>query len=146
MSYAAGQARILALVIACDDFNATNTSETDWKILNQGISDHYAILRPAGFSIEWIAASTYTVHWRTMLEVWQRYTDEGTTQTNLYGYVASVLPVMASPHGGDDSMSDLTVRAADDPKEMWTAEGGPKWLKWELEVMWDEQTTVTFTG
>jgi len=146
MSYSAGETRILALIQACTGFSATNTSQSDFKMLSGGHSDHYAILRPGAFAIEWHAITSYTARYVTVLEVWQRYTDDTTTQTNLFGYVNNLFAILAYPHGGDSSMSDLTIRSAGDPKEMWTKEGGPQWLKWELEIAWDEQATVTFAG
>ena len=146
MSYSAGEARILALVRLCTGFSTTNTSQSDWKILSSGKDDNYSILRPAGFGIEWVSISVYQANYKTIIEVWQRYIDETTSKTTLYGHIAALFAILAYPHGGDNSMGDLTIRVAEEPKERWSKDGGPLWLSWDLEIDWNEQTQVTFAG
>jgi hypothetical protein len=28
---------------------------------------------------------------------------------------------------------------------MWRKDGGPMWLKWELKIEWNEETTATYS-
>ena len=146
MSYSTGEALILTRVRACTGFDSTNTSRANWKILHSGKSDHYAILRPAGFAVEWQTLSMAVFRYTTLVEVWQRYTDDTITQTNLYGYIANLYSLLDYPHLGDTTgaIQDSTITGADDPQEMWREDGGPKWLRWLMRIDWAEQRTVTF--
>lgn len=145
MTYSSGEALILTRVRACTGFGATNTDRSDWKLLNSGISDHYAILRPMAGAIDWRTLGQYTVTWGTIIEVWQRYTDETTTQSNLFAYVANLFTgLMSYPHMGG-AITDSTIRTVGEPQEMWRErEGGPFWLRQEVLIEWYEEVTVTF--
>jgi hypothetical protein len=144
MSYSAGETLILTRVRACAGFDATNTSQSDWALLNRGKSDHYAILHPGAFKLDWVALSAYTATWTTVVEVWQRWTADGATHTSLYGYVNALLPILAYPHGGG-AMEDMTIQGGAEPQEMWNSGGGPEWLRWSIQVVWTETSNVTFS-
>jgi len=145
MSYSTGEALLLTRVQACTGFDTNNTSRCNWKILNKGKSDHYAILRPGAFNIEWHALSAYTAHWTTIIEVWQRYKDDSTSQTNLYSHIANLMAIMTYPYLGDHTtVVDSSIEGADEPEEMWTQGGGPGWIRWQLRVAWQEQAEVTY--
>ena len=148
MGYGDGEALIKTRVIACNNFDAANVTRTDWLVLNSGVSDHYAILRPGSFRINWITLQTYESKWTTVVELWQQYVSEMTTYTSLYASVADLMAIQAYPKLGDTSgvvQKTASFAGADEPKEMWTKDGGPKWIKWELRIEWDEETTVTFS-
>jgi len=146
LSYNTGEALILTQVQGATNFDSTNTSRANWKLLNQGIDDHYAILRPGAFSTEFISYSSYHANYRTVIEVWQRYADESTTHTALYGYVSeAMLAVIDTPLLGDagGTIIDSSVTGSDlPPQEMWTDGGGPAWLKWEINVDWIEEKSI----
>ncbi len=148
MGYKAGEDAILAKLRTCAGFNAGNTRQANWKILSSGASDHYGILRPGAFMLEWLTPAMYQVSWNTVIEVWQRYEDDATTQENLYGYVANLLaglqiwPNMGLP----TTVTDSTISGAEMPQEMWNAgANGPAWLKWEVVVSWKEQDEITLS-
>lgn len=147
MSYTAGEAAALTRLRALSNFNSNNTSRGDWLILNRGKSDHYGVLRPGPFTMEWISLRQYRVTWNTVIEVWQRYKDDAQTKTDLYARVAEVIAgFMPYPHigtGNENTVQWATIRQADPPQEMWNASGGPAWLKWELILEWHEEVTVT---
>jgi hypothetical protein len=148
MSYSTGEALILTRVQACSNFSSSNTSQADWGILNSGKSDHYAILRPGVFSIEWITPLTYVAHWTTVVELWQQYTGPGTAESSLYARAADLLAIQTYPKLGDTSGTierNATFSGGEDPKEMWRKDGGPMWLKWELKIEWNEETTATYS-
>lgn len=148
MSYDSGEELIEAVILDCASFNTTNVKRGDWLVLNQGKSDHYIILRPGAFNLEWVTSDTYFANWTTVCEVWQQYVDDAETRTNLYGYVQEVIAqVLTYKTLGDtaNTIIDSTISGAEAPLEMWTREGGPAWLKWELNINWQEQATVTFS-
>ena len=146
MTYATGQSLILTRVQACDVFDTTNTSECDWKVLNSGKSNTYAILRPGAFKREWLSATMYRMNYTTVIEVWQRYTVEGTSYTNLYTGVNALMAMESYHRMGDttNAIEDFTIEGSDDPEEMWTKQGGVMWLRWKMRVRWYEETTVTY--
>lgn len=148
MSYKLGEAAILAKVQTCTGFDSTNTSQAKWRLLNSGRSDNYAILRPGEFSLEWLTPAMYQANWQTVIEVWQRYKDDGTTQEYLYDLVENLLvglqvwPNMGLPN----SVHDSSISGGDTPEEMWTAGGnGPAWLRWNVTVSWSEQDEITLS-
>lgn len=143
MSYAAGETLLLAQVIACTGFDANNTSQADWGILNSGKAAVYAILRPGAWNIEWTSYDSYTAHYTTIVEVWQRWKDDTDTHTSLYANVNYLMAMMAYPHIGG-TIEDMTIDGADEPEEMWTKSGAPSWLRWTMRIRWDEVSNVTF--
>lgn len=148
MAYGTGEALALTRVQACTGFDATNTSRSDWKILNSGKSDHYAILRPGSFSIEWMSYTNYIAIYTTVVELWQIYgTDDATTLTNLYSQQSNLMAIMAYPLLGDTTgaIQDAGYRGANDPENMWQKGAeGPTWVKWEMFIDWKEEVEVTF--
>lgn len=143
MSYSAGEALLLTRVQACTGFSSTNTARAKWGILDSGASDHYAILKAGRSEIEWITYTEYNIHWRGIVQVWQRYTDDGTTATNLYGYVNNLLAIQAYPHLGG-TVIDFSIDAISEVHEMQrVGQDGPQWLMQEVEVGWLEETKVT---
>lgn len=143
MSYEAGEAAIATLVQAATGFSSANVARSNWKLLNQGKDDNYAIIHPGSFEIEWRAFSMYHIVWRTVVEIYQRYKDETSTQTSLYGHVYNVIthlqkyPNLSATSG----VSDASVTGAGEPEEMWKSGGGPSWLKWSVVIEWREEIT-----
>ena len=88
----------------------------------------------------------YMANWSTVIELWQRYTDDGTSQTNLYGYANELMGIMNYPKLADNNNAviDAGFAGGEPPMEMWTSGGGPEWLKWELNILWREEIQVTF--
>lgn len=145
--YSAGEAAILAKVQGATGFDATNTARGDWKPLNKGLSDHYAILRQGPFEIaaNSLGGGVRTV-WTTVIEVWTRYVDDAETRTDLYGYSAAVMAELWKwAHLGGPA-EDMNITGGAEPREMWKEGGnGPAWLMQELTVSWAEVSTVTFS-
>jgi hypothetical protein len=144
MGYSDGEALILTQVQACNNFDSTNTSRANWKLLNQGKDDHYAILRPGPFDIEWIAFDTYRANWVTVIEVWQRYKDDTDTHTSLYDRVEDLFDILGVPLLGDTTgtIQDSTISVQDEPEEMWMDGGGPAWLRWKINILWREESNA----
>jgi hypothetical protein len=117
--------------------------------LNSGRNDHYAVVTPSieDNAPEFLTPTVYVVPWKTKIEVWQYYTDEGTTQTNLYGYVQNIISqIQKNKTLGDttNTIHNAEIIGISQPLEMHTEGGGPVWLKQELTVQWHEENAVTF--
>ena len=144
MSYSTGEGFVLSRVRACAGFNAANTAQSDWKLLNSGADDHYAILCPGAFTLEWVTPNVYQANWVTLIQVWQRYVDETTTHNNLYGHVNDLLALLAYRHLNSSTILDASFEGAEAPLEMANREGGISWLRWDVRVKWSEQAEVTY--
>lgn len=146
--YAAGEALALTQVQAVSGFGASNTSRANWRILNGGKANVYAILHYGGFSMEFLSSSMVQYTWITVIEVWQRYTTEEATVPALTANLALIIQrLLAYRKLGDsrDVINDSNPRRGGAPAEMWTRNGnGPAWLRAEIELEWREQTIVTF--
>lgn len=141
MAYSDGEALILTLLRTMSNFDSTNTARANWQILNKGRANHYGIVRPGAFSIEYLSLGQYQANWTTVIEVWQRYKDDGTTQTDLYARVADLLPMLNTPRLGDttNTILDSRITGGDEPQEMWLTDGGgPAWLRWSVNIEWQE--------
>ena len=145
MGYNDGEALVLTRVRACTGFDTSNTSRGDWKLLNSGRDDHYAILRPGAMSLEFISVGQYTITWQTLIEVWQRYTDEIESKSNLCTHVVNLFSTLAYPHLGSASIvQDAMIVNGDEPQVMVGKDGGPSWLRWTLQLRWTEEEVVTY--
>ena len=147
MSYSAGETLILAAVRTCTGFSATNTSRGNWQMISKGTSDHYAIIRLGNSSVEFVTVNRYHARYTTVIELWQRYTDDGTSLTNLYGYLANLLTgLQAYARLGDTGGTVISagLSSVGEPEEMWQSGGGPAWLRILLSLSWVEESAATF--
>lgn len=146
MSYTTGENALFTRIKACTGFDATNTFQADWKCLNGGKSDHYAILKAGEATFDWQELSGYIVHYQTQIEVWQQYTSETATAPALYGYVSNIRAILAYPHlNGIAGVQDMNISGISAVEEMWRSEGGPAWLRQIISVVWDMEYLVTFS-
>lgn len=144
--YESGEAFLLTKCAAASGFSSTNTARSDWKLMDKGASDHYAILRPGVFEM---AANSMgggaVLRYTTMVEVWQQYTDETTTQSNLYGHVYNLLLELVKWPRLGGIAEDVNITSGGEIQQMWREGGGPAWLMQELTVSWAELLDVTFS-
>jgi hypothetical protein len=145
MSYSDGEALALAIVRQVSPFSAANTAQGKWNILNQGKSRLYAILKPGEFERSRQAPRMVQNTWTTIIEVWARYVDDGTTLATLEAAVAGLLSKLdAYPHLGDASVVAMAfAKSGSVVQEMWKKGGGPVWLRQDITVAWLEQVTTT---
>ena len=149
MSYSEGEALALAQVQAVSGFAASigNTSRGKYGILNTGKAAVYAILRPGGFQRMWMAPKCVHTDYSTIVEVWQRYKDDGTTLTDLEANVQLILARLdLYRHMGDtqNKVLDAVAQASPEVMEMMTEDGrGPIWLKQEVTIVWKEESIVS---
>lgn len=147
MSYAAGEALVLTQLQAVTGFSSNNTSRGKWGILNSGKDDNYGIIKPGAFSREQVAMTTNLTSWQTIIQVWQRYKDDGTTLTNLETHTDNILTRFDQYRKLADTTGtivDSFVESGGEAQEMWNKNGGLSWLKQDLIVTWQEHTNVTY--
>ena len=146
--YATGEAAIKTLVQAVTGFTSAQVSRGNWKVLNSGAAAVYAVLlsrpdEPRTFT----TPRTVLESWITIVQVWQRYKDDGTTYTNLATAIENVLAKIDKyPHLGDTSgyVEESTPTVEGEVQEMWRKGGGPAWLRQDIAVRWTGRQTITF--
>ena len=140
MSYPAGEAVVLTLLQAMSEFDRRNTARGDWKPLNSGGSDHYAIIRPGPFANKATALGGASVTaWRTIIEVWQRWVDDAPTVLALEGLVSAVIDHLERYPGLDGLALIAGVTGGGEMQQRWLREGGPGWAVQEIYYDWQEE-------
>ncbi len=143
MSYSSGEALILTQAQSVTGFTSANTARASWQILNSGASDHYAIIKPGTFSSD--PDNNFTWINRTVIQVWQFYQDDGTSSTNLQGYVAAVKDRFTKYRKlGSTSIIDSRVIGGSEMQERWSKDGALVWLSQDVIIEWLEQEIVTY--
>lgn len=149
MIYPAGEARILTLIQALSAYDSTNSTRQDWRPLKSGVSDFYVILRPGEWSAEHHAFPTILYTWQTVIEVWRLYRDDAkpvTLQSDVQAIVNQLIkyPTLNGLSGVQDAevsggpeMEEVTLKSA--------AGTGSLWAKWDINVTWKEESTITFS-
>lgn len=150
MSYSAGEALFLTQLQAMSQFDSGNSARGKWNILNSGNSSQYAILKQGTRARRKISPTKrYEVH-QTIIQLWQRYVDDGTSYTNLLALIDAVVAaldpyrIMGDTTGGViqaniTSVGEILVGPAP------TGGGdGPLWLYCELVGEWHEETTINY--
>lgn len=150
MSYSDGEALVLAQVQAVSNYTSTlgNTSRGKWGILNSGKSSRYAILKPGPFNRTPHTPTQFYNEWTTVVELWQRYKDDGTTLADLEADMAAILARFdVYPHMQDTTglvVNNVVARRGNEVEEMWSNKGdGPSWLRWKLYVTWQEENSAS---
>jgi len=146
MAYTDGESAILTRIRAHADFSTANTDTNDWKLLDSGNSAFYAILKPSEdpAELEFFALSAYVIHWRTVVEVWQRYKDDGTTAASLFGNVQKIIAQMQTYKTlGRTDVQDSRVTSITVPSFRWDKDGGPAWIVQEVMIEWLQEVNVT---
>ncbi|MCC6271574.1 MAG: hypothetical protein IT190_09885 [Microbacteriaceae bacterium] len=83
----------------------------------------------------------------TVIQVWQRYKDDGDTLTTLEANVKAILNRFDQYRKLADTTGKITDAFIGDGREveeMWTKDGGLSWLKQDLVVRWQEHDEVTY--
>lgn len=148
MSYLAGEALVLTQLQAVTGFSSTNTSRGKWGILNSGKSDNYGIVKPGAFSRTEIAMSANLTNWQTIIQVWQRYKDDGVTLTDLETLTDAVISRFDQYRKLGDTTGAIVesfITGGGEAQEMWNKSGGLSWLKQDLIVTWQEHTNVSYS-
>lgn len=146
--YSEGEALILAQLQAVSGFSSSNTSRGDWGILNSGAAAFYGIVKPGAFSREQGAMAMNVSTFNTVIQVWQRYKNDGATMTDLQGHAKDVINRFDAYRKVGDTTGtivDAALIEGREVEEMWTKDGGLNWLKQDLIVRWQEHDNVTYS-
>jgi hypothetical protein len=148
MGYTDGEALLLTRVRAVTGyFSSNNAKRGDWKILNTGKDDLYAIIKQGAGSVEeMVTFGINGVTWQSVIQVWQKYRDAN-SYTNLLTAVDALKDSLVTyPKIGDSTSTirDAVITSYSDVQEMWTAQGGLEWLRQDVYFQWTEETNVTF--
>lgn len=146
MGYYTGDNLIVAAIKTHANFSDSNVTQAKWGILNSGNSDHYAITRDGGTIPEFLSPSIYVAHRSTVVEVWQRYKDDGASSKNLAGHVDDVFGKLQDKELLADTnnvIQNSEVREIGPMEEMWGSGGGPAWIRQNITVAWEEQVTAS---
>lgn len=147
MSEAAGITLIETQVKAATSFSAANVTVAKWGILNSGASDHYAIIRPGKVIRSALSFVVKDNDYQTIVEVWQKYVDDGTSVTNLLGHVDNLTSRLDQYRKIADTtktVRDMNVIEYSEVKEQWTKDGGLAWLSRDVIVQWQEEEQVIY--
>lgn len=140
MSYAAGEERIAELLRAMRQFDRANVGRGDWKPLNSGASDHYAILKPGAWtnSADGLNGEALT-EYRTIIELWQRWVDDSPTVQALEALTQAVVEHLERYPSLDEMCLMARVAGGSDVQQRWLKEGGPVWAVQEVYLDWQEE-------
>lgn len=147
MSESAGLTLISAQVQLATGFSSSNVAISKWGILNSGKSDHYAIIKPGRSPRTQLTFSVKDNEYQTVIEVWQRYKDDGTSLTNLIGHVDNITTRLDKYRKLADTtgtIRDANVSEYSEVKEQWTKDGGISWLSRDVIVTWQEEEQISY--
>lgn len=150
MSYTTGEGLVLTTLqgISGSVWTSTNTARGKWNLLNSGKADHYAILRMGEGANDFQAGTVSLRSYTTIIEVWQSYKDDGTSYTNMLDYWEAILDRFDQYRKLGDSggvIQDARCTRWDEIEERWVRGGnGPRWLKQNFYIEWQEANSVTF--
>jgi len=147
MSYATGEAAILALIQTCSGFDTTNTSQSKWKMLNSGRASGYVILRPGKFTVKALSMGIKEYTWVTMIQVWERYKNDGTAVASLISDIAAITATLEANRFlglGSSVILRSRILEGSDILEMWTKGSGPQWLRQDITLEWAEEVAPIF--
>ena len=146
MSYSTGEAIVLAILRNMERYNWQNTSRGDWKLLNSGVSETYAIIKPGFFSNAWESigdGGLVLTTWRTIIEVWQRWVDDGPTITALEERVSEVIQKFDGYPTLDGTALIAFASGGGEMQQRWVKDGGPVWAVQEIYFDWQEEREIT---
>jgi hypothetical protein len=147
MSESAGLTLIKTQVQSATGFTSSLVSIADWKLLNSGKGDYYAIIRPGITDRPQVTGQIRANVYRTIIEVWQRYKEDGTTLTDLLGHVDNIttrLDPRRKLVDTTNTIRDANVTGYGEVMEKWTNGGGVSWLERDVIVDWVEEEIITY--
>lgn len=147
-SYSTVEGLWLTRLQAMSQFTANNSSRGRWGIRNSGASNQYCIIKPGSHTRQMVSYTLRQDNFQTIIQLWQRYKDDGDTMTDLESLVDAVLvEIDKYPHLGDSTrVVDCNISEVREMQEILDSPGGgPVWLMVELVGEVNEQTEITFS-
>ena len=149
-SYSAGEALILTTVRTTSAYSSTNSAIFSWRLLNQGKSATYALLRWGGTDNRQLTFTRQMATHLTLIEVWQRWKTDTAALTDLAANVAQVVDKLDAARKLGDTTGKIVDSAminVSEPEEMWRNQGdGPSWLRATLTVRWLSEVDVSYAA
>lgn len=144
MSYGDGEALILDLLRDMAQFDTANSSRAKWGILNSGASAQYAILRAGPWETDYqgLGREGARTTWHTTIELWQRYKDDGASAIELQELMAAVVEYLEQYETLGDAAIYAEPQSGGAMLEVWNKDGGIGWLKWEVNLVWQEERDI----
>lgn len=150
MSYSDGEAAILTLIRAMPQFDDKNAVRDKWRVLTSGAAADYVVLRPG----ETQEAFDYAIglgrarvlrSWRTVVEVWTRYIDDGDTAVRLQVLTQAVIDHLERypTLNGLAGVTNARPVGVSNMLERWTEQDGPSWAVWEVYFDWQEEASIS---
>lgn len=145
MSYSDGEALILGLLRDMAQFDATNSSRAKWGILNSGAAAQYAVLRPGPWQTDYqgLGREGARTTWTTVIELFQRYKDDGASALELQELMAAVVEYLEQYETLGDAAIYAEPQSGGAMLEVWNKDGGIGWLKWEVNLVWQEERDIS---
>lgn len=140
MSYVAGETQVVALLQAMPQFGRANVARADWKALNSGASDHYAIAKPGPWtnSADGLNGEALT-EYRTVIELWQRWVDDSPTVQALEALTQAVVEHLERYPSLAGASLMAGIAGGSEVQQRWLKEGGPLWAVQEVYLDWQEE-------
>jgi hypothetical protein len=128
-------------------FTSINSARGNWGIRNSGRSAQYAILLPGEHgNREMISLRTRQNQWRTIIQLWQRYKDDGDSLIDLEQLADAVLASLdAYPHIGDTGATVHYAQIINVGRFNQIPLDAPAWLYVELVGEAIEHEEITFS-
>ena len=143
--YKDGEALWLTRVRAVSGFDTSNTSRGNWTILNNGAADIYAILKPGEWNREMIGFNRRLNVYQTIIQVWQKYREDGTSMINLEDKINDILvSVDTYPQIGDSGNTVIDAQIIAVREVQQTPADAPTWMYAELVGEWQEEIAITY--
>lgn len=147
MSYATGEGLILKKLRLMPEFGASNSGRQGegWRLLSTGNSTYYAVLRPGAFTSDYDSLGRLHVvtQWRTVIELWLRWTNESMTTETLQTLMDSVIEHLEKhPFLDDDHRLEAMPSGGGEMQERQRETGGPLWAVWEVFIDWQEERDI----
>lgn len=145
MGYNECEALWLSLLRAMPEFDSNNTSRKDWKILNSGKSNYYAVLKKGEVVRERMAFSTDVAHRQTIIELWVRYREDGTDAIQMDDLTDAITNYVGSYRLGGDSVGTIQrAQIVEEREPQQTPANAPAWLFVELVGQMDDEEAITY--
>lgn len=147
MTYSVVEALILTRLQGMTAFNSGNSSRGKWGMLNSGRADQYAILRPGARVRDKISTLTVRDTYQTVIELWQRYKDDGETMTDLETLVDNVTAEIDKYRRGGDTTNLISKMRVPEVREFLQIgpPDGPDWLRADVIVETVEHNDITYS-
>lgn len=153
MSYSTIEGYWLGKLQDMPQFDGSNSSRGKWGMLNSGKSAYYAILKPGAHTHTWITmggmgssgAAVWQHNYRTIIQLWQRYTADGDALIALEELDKAVSTYLARYRKlGDTSGVVQDGDIIESREVIQIPADAPAWLMVELvgECLYEE--TITF--